>query len=94
MNLLKSITKEGRQHEVIIAVLLIVYILSGVKTPSDVSASLDTVFGKGIIALLALGGFYIFSPIVAVLFALSALELLRRANAIAIHSTNELLGTQ
>jgi len=59
-----------------------------------VSASLDTVFGKGIIALLALGGFYIFSPIVAVLFALSALELLRRANAIAIHSTNELRGTE
>ena len=94
MNLLKSIAKGGRQHELIIAMLLIAYILSGVKTPADLSASLNTVFGKGVVALLALGGFYVFSPVVAVLFALAALELLRRANAIAIHATNELRGTE
>lgn len=87
MNILKSITKEGRLHEVVIAILLIVYILSGVKTPAELSSSLNTTAGKVVVALLALSSFYVFTPVVAVLFALAALELLRRAGAVDVVTT-------
>ncbi len=82
MDILKSITKEGRQHEVVVAVLLIVYILSGVHAPGELSSAVNTMAGKVVVGLLALSAFYVFTPVVAVLFALAALELLRRAGAV------------
>lgn len=94
MDILKSVTKEGRQHEVVVAVLLIVYILSGVHAPAELSAAVSTMGGKVVVGLLALSSFYVFTPVVAVLFSLAALELLRRAGAIDLATAGNFRGSE
>lgn len=78
MDRARSVMKKGKEHEVIIGLVLAVYIVSGVHTPVGLGATLNTTLGKVIIAALAIGSFFVFDPVVAILFALSAFELVRR----------------
>lgn len=88
----QTIMKKGREHEIIIGLVLAAYIVSGVQTPVGLGATLNTTLGKIIIAALAVSSFFMFTPVVAVLFALSAFELVRRNQQRSAFEMDAVLG--
>ena len=86
MNFIKYLIKEVKNHEIIFGVLLILYLISGLKTPHVLSQYITTIYGYGILAILTVIIFVGNNPILGILAGISFLELLRRSNN--THPTN------
>jgi hypothetical protein len=94
MDSARTVMKKGREHEIVIGLFLAAYIVSGVQTPVGLGATLNTTLGKIIIAALAVCSFFMFTPVVAVLFALSAFELVRRNEQKSAFELGAILGSE
>jgi len=64
----------------VLVILMVIYLIMGFKTPDLVANIVDTIVGKVVIALVVIFLFMHANPILAVLFALVAFDLMRRAS--------------
>ena len=80
MALIKDLIKEVKNHEIILGILLLLYLLSGVETPHVLSQYVTTIYGYGILAILTVIIFVGSNPVLGILAGISFLELVRRSN--------------
>ena len=66
--------------EFILIILMIIYLIMGLKTPEIIAVMVDNVIGKVVIILIVIYLFMHANPILAVLAALVAFDLMRRSN--------------
>jgi hypothetical protein len=72
--------KKEHMGEFILIVLMIIYLILGFKTPEMIATMVDNVIGKVVIILIVIYLFMYANPILAVLSALVAFDLMRRSN--------------
>ena len=53
MEYLKSLMKAAKTHELLLGLVLIIYILTGVKTPGLLADAVDTTIGTIVVIVLA-----------------------------------------
>lgn len=68
------------QKEIILAVILIVYLVVGFKTPEPIANLVDTIVGKVVIMLMVVYLFVHHNPILAVLALYVGFDLIRRSS--------------
>ena len=73
--------KENRS-EFMLAILFIIYLIMGYRTPQVVASAVDTVLGKVVIFAVVIMMFLHSSPILAVLALFVAFDLMRRSSAV------------
>ena len=72
--------KKEHRLEVVLIILLIVYLILGLKTPQPIASLIDTLVGKIIICIIVIFLFLNANPILAILALLVAFDLIRRSN--------------
>jgi len=80
MNTLTELFKKEHTGEFILIILIIIYLILGFKTPEIIAVMIDNVIGKVVIILIVIYLFMHANPILAVLAALVAFDLMRRSN--------------
>jgi hypothetical protein len=80
MEVFTDLLKKNHMGELILVVLFIIYLVLGMRTPDLVANMVDNVVGKVVIILLVVYLFMNANPILAVLAALVAFDLMRRSN--------------
>ena len=80
MNTFKELFKKEHMGEFILIILMIIYLIMGLKTPEIIAVMVDNVIGKVVIILIVIYLFMHANPILAVLAALVAFDLMRRSN--------------
>ena len=81
---LKSVrnAKNMKTYEVLLAVLLVLYLVSGVSTPYNLSPYVNNVFMYGSLLALVVILCLRCNPLLAILFGVVALELVRRSRKV------------
>ena len=80
MESLTSLFNKEHRGELILAVLLVLYLVMGFKTPDSVANVVDTLIGKVVILMIVVYLFAFFHPILAVLALFVAFDLIRRSS--------------
>tara|TARA_A100001015_G_scaffold265380_1_gene313706 strand:+ start:50 stop:553 length:504 start_codon:yes stop_codon:yes gene_type:complete len=80
MKFVKNFVKEVKNHEIILGILMILYILSGVETPHEIAPYITSIFGYGILIVLAVLIFVGTNPILGLLVIITFLVLVYRSN--------------
>lgn len=80
MKLVKNFVKEVKNHEIILGILMILYIFSGIETPHVIAPFITSVFGYGILIVLAVLIFVGTNPILGILVVVTFIVLLHRSN--------------
>jgi len=80
MDTFKELFKKEHTGEFILIILMIIYLILGFKTPEIIANMIDNVIGKVVIILIVIYLFMHANPILAVLAALVAFDLMRRSN--------------
>ena len=80
MELFKKLLTGMKQHEVLLLILLVTYILFDIKTPANLSRTIsENVLAQGFVYLLALSLFRYSKPVIGVLGLVAAYELVQRS---------------
>lgn len=82
------LTREHR-GEFILVVLIILYLILGLKTPQLIANLIDNIVGKVVIILIVIYLFIHANPILAVLTALAAFYLMRNSSTFGISSLQQ-----
>jgi hypothetical protein len=80
MNGLSSLFKKGHASELILAILFIIYLIMGYKTPEPVANIIDSLVGKIVIFIIVIYMFMNSNPVLAVLALFVAFDLVRRSS--------------
>ena len=80
MKLVKNFIKNVKNHEIILGILMILYILSGIETPHQISPYINNIFGYAILIVLAIIIFIGTNPILGVLVIITFSILVYRSN--------------
>jgi hypothetical protein len=80
MNSFSSLFKKEHMSELILAVLLIIYLIMGSKTPQPVAIIVNSLIGKVILFFIVVYMFLYSNPILAVLFLFVVFDLISRSN--------------
>ena len=80
MDSFTELFKKEHTGEFILIILMIIYLIMGFKTPEMIATMIDNVIGKVVIILIVIYLFMHANPILAVLAALVAFDLMRRSN--------------
>lgn len=80
MDSFNELFKKEHTGELILVVLIIIYLILGLKTPDFIADIVDNIFGKIVIVLIVIYLFLHSNPILAVLAALVGFDLIRRAS--------------
>jgi hypothetical protein len=75
-----DLLKKQHMGELILVILMIIYLILGFKTPEVIAKLIDSIVGKVVIILIVLYLFMYCNPILAVLSALVAFDLMRRSS--------------
>ena len=67
MEYFNALMKKEKQHEMVLFVVLIIYIMFDVSTPEIMAQHVDTVYGTIIVAIIALSLFLSTHPVVGIL---------------------------
>lgn len=81
MDSFTELFKKQHMGEFILVILMIIYLILGLKTPDLIANIVDNVIGKVVIILIVIYLFIHANPILAVLAALVAFDLMRRSSA-------------
>ena len=79
MDSFSSLFKKERMGELILAILFIIYLIMGYKTPEPVAGAIDSVVGKIVVLLIVIYMFMHTHPILAILALFVAFDLMRRS---------------
>jgi hypothetical protein len=80
MDSFTELLKKEHMGEFVLVVLLIIYLVLGMRTPDLIANIVDNVVGKVVIILVVVYLFMHSNPILAVLAALVAFDLMRRSS--------------
>lgn len=80
MEFVNKLFKYYKAHQVVILALLVVYILSGMKTPQPVGAMIDSTLGNLVILAMALFSLYHGHPVIGLVGLYAAYELIMRSS--------------
>jgi hypothetical protein len=80
MDSFTELFKKEHMGEFILIVLMIIYLILGLRTPDLIANMVDNIIGKVVIILVVVYLFMHANPILAVLAALVAFDLMRRSN--------------
>jgi hypothetical protein len=80
MESFKELFKKEHMGEFILIILMIIYLILGLRTPDLIANMVDNIVGKVVIILIVIYLFMHSNPILAVLAALVAFDLIRRSN--------------
>ena len=85
--------KQEKQHEMVLFVVLVIYIMFDISTPAMLAEHIDSVYGNIIVAILALSLFLSSHPVIGILGLFAAYELIKRSkhNASGPSSINALI---
>lgn len=75
MDYLTSLFEKKNMSELILAILFVIYIVMGQRTPDMVARMVDNIFGKAVVVLVALYLFAYHNPILGVLGLFIAYQL-------------------
>jgi hypothetical protein len=75
-----SLFKKENMGELILVILLIIYLILGLKTPEPVADLIDTLVGKIIIFFIVIYLFMHANPILAIIALFTAFDLIRRSS--------------
>ncbi len=81
MDSFTELFKKEHRGEFILVILMIIYLIMGLKTPDLIANLIDNLVGKVVIILIVIYLFMNSNPILAVLAALVAFDLMRRSSA-------------
>ena len=81
MESFSSLFKKQHMGELVLAILFIIYLIMGYKTPEPVANLVDTLVGKIVIFIIVIYLFSNANPILAVLSLFVAFDLIRRSSA-------------
>jgi hypothetical protein len=79
MEVFKKLLKKDNMGELILVVLFIIYLVLGLRTPELIANIVDNVIGKVVVILVVIYLFMNANPVLAVLSALVAFDLMRRS---------------
>jgi hypothetical protein len=80
MESLTSLFKKQHMSELILAIIFIIYLIMGYKTPEPIANIIDTILGKIIILIIVISLFVYSNPLLAVLSLFVAYDLIRRSS--------------
>jgi hypothetical protein len=80
MDSFTELFKKDHMGEFILVVLMIIYLIMGFKTPDLIANMVDNIIGKVVIVLIVIYLFMNANPILAVVTALVAFDLMRRSS--------------
>ena len=80
MESLSSLFKKEHMCELVLAIVFIIYLILGLKTPEPIANLIDTLVGKVVLVLIVIYMFMHVHPVLAVLSLFVAFDLLRRAS--------------
>ncbi len=80
MDSFTELLKKEHRGEFILVILMIIYLILGLKTPEIIANVIDNLVGKVVIILIVIYLFIYSNPILAVLAALVAFDLMRRSS--------------
>jgi hypothetical protein len=80
MDSLTELFKKEHMGEFILIVLMIIYLILGLRTPDLIANMVDNIIGKVVIIFVVIYLFMHANPILAVLAALVAFDLMRRSS--------------
>jgi hypothetical protein len=89
-----DLIKAEKRHQLLLAVIFILYILIQTKTPVTIAEYIDTPVGNIVVALLAISTFYYSNPIVGLLGLVAAYELVRRSKVASGNSFKRLISSE
>ena len=75
----KLLLKKDNMGELILEIIFVIYLVLGFRTPKIVANMVDTIIGKVIIILVVIYLFMNANPVLAILSALVAVDLMRRS---------------
>jgi hypothetical protein len=81
MDSFNELFKKQHMGEFILVILMIIYLILGFNTPDIIANMVDNVIGKVVIILIVIYLFIHSNPILAVLAALVAFDLMRRSSS-------------
>jgi hypothetical protein len=81
MEYFNTLMKKEKQHEMVLFVVLVIYIMLDVTTPRMLAEQVDTVYGTVIVAILALSLFLSTHPVVGILGLFAAYEFIQRSKS-------------
>jgi len=82
MESFSSLFKKQHTGELILAILFIIYLIMGYKTPEPVANLVDSLIGKVVIFIIVIYLFNYSNPILAVLSLFVAFDLIRRSSTV------------
>jgi hypothetical protein len=93
MEYFNALMKQEKQHEMVLFVVLVFYIMFDISTPAMIAEHVDSVYGNIIVAVLALSLFLSTHPVIGILGLFAAYELIKRSkhNASGPSSINALI---
>jgi hypothetical protein len=80
MSSFSGLLKKEHRGELILTIILIIYLILGVKTPQPIAFLVDNIVGKIIIFVIVIYMFLYKNPILAVLSLFVAFDLMRRSS--------------
>ena len=80
MDSFTELLKKEHMGEFILVVLMIIYLVMGLRTPNTIANMVDNIIGKVVIILIVIYLFMHANPILAVVAALVAFDLMRRSS--------------
>ena len=80
MNTFNSLFQKRNMGQLLLCILFVIYLIMGYKTPNNLAAMVDTMWGKVIIVVLALMLFANSNPVLGVLGLLVAYEFIVRSS--------------
>ena len=80
MDSFSSLFKKEHMGELTLAILFIIYLIMGYKTPEPVATAIDSIVGKIVIMIIVIYMFMNTNPIVAILALFVAFDLIRRSS--------------
>jgi len=81
METFASLLKKEHIGELVLIILLIIYLILGLKTPEPISDLINTLVGKIIIFIIVIYLFYNSNPILAILALITAFDLIYRSSS-------------
>jgi hypothetical protein len=80
METFSSLFKKEHMGELVLVILLIIYLILGIKTPESIANLIDTLVGKIVIIMIVIYLFIYANPILAILALVTAFDLIRRSS--------------
>ena len=81
MNSFSSLLKKENRSELILTIILIVYLILGLKTPEPLAFLVNNILGKIVIVSIVIYMFLHMNPILAVITLVAAFDLIRRSSS-------------